>query len=72
MPHYRFAVKDAARYDDPDGTDRARRRCRLGLRHPSYSGGTARARNTTGRDGRWRSGRASALCGKSPLKGRAK
>jgi hypothetical protein len=36
---------------------------------PSESFGRySTARNTTGRDGRWRLGRTGALCGKSPLK----
>ena len=67
MSRYHFAVKDAARYDDPDGTelpdDAAVRDYAIRM-----IGRYSTARNTTGRDGRWRSGRASALCGKSPLK----
>jgi hypothetical protein len=65
MSRYHFAVKDAARYDDPGGTelpdDAAVRDYAIRvIREVQH--------NTTGRDGRWRSGGASALCGKSPLK----
>ena len=67
MPRYHFAVKDAARYDDPDGTelpdDAAARDYAIRVIREVQHG-----ENTTGWDGRWRSGRASALCGKSPLK----
>ncbi len=66
MPRYHFAVKDAARYDDPDGTelldDAAAR---------DYAIRVIREVPAR-RDGRWRSGSATALCGQSPLNGGAK
>ena len=67
MPRYHFAVKDAARYDDPDGTevpdDAAARdyaiRIILQVQHGeehNWTGWTMEVRQ------------ASALRGKSPLK----
>jgi hypothetical protein len=67
MPRYHFAVKDAARYDDPDGTElpddaaardyaiRVIREVQHGEEH-NWTGWTMEVRQ------------GGALCGKSPLK----
>ena len=62
MPRYHFAVLGT--------TTRTGRNCQttlpLGTTPSESFGRYSTARNTTGRDVRWRSGRASALCG-NPL-----
>ena len=67
MPRYHFAVKDAARYHDPDGTelpdDAAARDYAIRVIREVQHG-----EEHNWRGGRWRSGRASELCGRSPLK----
>jgi hypothetical protein len=67
MPRYHFAVSTQL-----GTTTRTGRKCQttlpLGTTPSESFGRYSTARNTTGRDGRWRSGRAIALCGKSPLK----
>jgi hypothetical protein len=65
VPRYRFAVNGSARYDDPDGTElpddaAARDYAIRVIRELQHGEG-----HNWG-DGRWRSRRASALCGKSP------